>query len=341
MHVATLPRMRALAWSGETLYASRGYTLLSAKIENQSIRWQEVGRYDPPIWRNLTASMPLTFRLVRDGFHALSVLPSGALIATVPGAIITLAPGDAKFHVTHRVKRGMRPLHICSTPAGPVFFGEYFDNREREEVHIYASGDHGETWGIAHTFPKGAIRHVHNIVYDAWDECLWILTGDNGPECRIMRASCDLKHIETVMEGNQQARSVALVPTKNGVYFSSDTPSESNHVYFLDQSGKLSVLADLPSSSIYGCRVGEAVFFSTMVEPSAVNHETDACLYGAFDGISWRREMSWQKDAWHFRLFQYGNVLLPNGENGTNFLAISTVAVKAGDLQTSVWKIVR
>src|SRR5271165_2555565 len=86
-HVADFARLRALAWSGNKLYAARGYTLVSARIDNGPIEWHEVASYDPPWWRNLTGSTPLTFRLVRDGFHALAFLPSGSLVAAVPGAI--------------------------------------------------------------------------------------------------------------------------------------------------------------------------------------------------------------------------------------------------------------
>ena len=106
-----------------------------------------------------------------------------------------------------------------------------------DEVHIYASTDHGSTWEVAYTFPRGAVRHVHNIVYDEWANCLWVLTGDNGSECRILRVSCDFKNVDVVLSGNQQARAVALVPTPDGLYFSSDTPLESNHVYRLEREG--------------------------------------------------------------------------------------------------------
>jgi hypothetical protein len=339
--VASYPRLRALAWAGDVLYASRGYSLLSTTVGARPIAWREVARYKPPWWRNLTASTSLTFRLVRDGFHALTRLSSGAMVAAVPGAIVTLPPGGTEFQATHKILRGTRPLHICAVPDGTVYFGEYFDNAERDEVHIYASMDHGMTWQVAHTFPESAIRHVHNIVYDRWANCLWILTGDNGDECRVLRASCDLKNIETVLTGNQQARAVAAVPTAEGLYFPSDTPSEANHLYCLDRRQKLHVLADIPSSSIYGCRVSDALFFSTMVEPSEVNHEDSSWLYGSLGGATWTRQLSWKKDRWPFGLFQYGNALLPDGENSTGFLAVSTVAVTPGDLETSVWRVVR
>jgi hypothetical protein len=230
-------------------------------------------------------------------------------------------------------------LHIAVSPCDHVFWGEYFDNPKRDQVHIYASTDRGATWHVAYTFPRNSIRHVHNIVYDQWENCFWVLTGDNGPECRILRAACDFSKVEAVLSGNQQARAVAFIPTAEGLYFSSDTPFETNHVYRLDRRGNLAALTSLSSSSIYGCRVGDAIFFSTMVEPSAFNLEQSVWVYGSPDGNRWQRLLSWKKDRWPMGLFQYGNALLPDGQNTSALLAVSTVAIKSGDLQTSVWHI--
>src|SRR5437016_5621187 len=232
--VATFPRMRALAWHDDALYASRGYNLLRVRIKSGNIEWLRVGRYRPAWWRNLSSSARLSHRLFRDGFHALAVLPTGHIVAAVPGAIIRLAPGDSEFVVCHRVARGTRPLHITATPEGHLFWGEYFDNPNRDEVRVYASSDQGATWHVAYILARGAIRHVHNIVYDEWENCLWILTGDNGAECRILRAACDFSTVDVALSGNQQARAVAIVPTPEALYFSSDTPLEANRVYRLD-----------------------------------------------------------------------------------------------------------
>ncbi len=195
------------------------------------------------------------------------------------------------------------------------------------------------TWEVAYTFPRGAIRHVHNIVYDEWENCLWVLTGDNGSECRILRVSCDFKTVDTVFSGNQQARAVALVPTPDALYFSSDTPLESNHLYRLDRRGTLTQLAPLSSSSIYGCRAGSGIFFSTMVEPSSVNRDRNVRLYGSCDGGDWRSLMQWRKDLWPMSLFQYGNAILPDGRNATDFLAVTTIAVERDDVTTSIWRV--
>jgi hypothetical protein len=343
VRVARFAGLRALAWADDSLYASRGYKLLRARISGEvsaaELRWDPIANFHPAWWRNLTSATRLSSRLFRDGFHAMAALPSAGIVAAVPGAIVSLSPGETEFRVTHRITRGTRPLHLTAVPGGTVFWGEYFDNAPRDEVHIYAGTDQGSRWQVAYTFPRGTIRHVHNIIYDPWEKCLWVLTGDYGHECRILHASCDFTQVDVVLEGNQQARSVALVPTQGGLYFSSDTPLEENYIYHLDRQGTLLELAPLSSSSIYGCRVGRDIFFSTMVEPSSANADRHVRIYCGRDGHHWRPLLAWQKDRWPLALFQYGNAFLPDGNNTTPFLAVTTVAVAAEDLVLSLYSI--
>jgi len=339
--VGRFPRMRALAWSGDWLYASRGYAVLRARM-TRVIEWERVGLFRPAAWRSISSCSQLGSRCFRDGFHALVALPSGHLIGAVPGAIVTLSPGEAEFRVSHRVTRGLRPLHIAAAPNGQVCWGEYFDNPRRDAVHIYASSDRGARWEVAYTLPRGAVRHVHNIVYDEWENCLWVLTGDQGRECRIIRASCDFRTADVVLSGNQQARCAALVATRDAVYFSTDSPLEQNHVYRLDRrNGEVRAVAELSGSSIYGCLVGDATFFSTMVEPSAINSSCDVELYGSRDGVDWQHLQRWKKDRWPIGLFQYGNAFLPDGQNTTALLATTAIAVERSDMETSIWQVSR
>jgi len=276
---------------------------------------------------------------MRDGFHALVVLPSGELIAALPGVIATLRPGEREFRITYVLQRGTRPLNIAAAPDGRVFWGEYFDNLGRDAVHVYGSHDRGASWRVVYSFEKGAIRHVHNIVYDRWADCFWVLTGDVGSECRILRVSLDWTRIESVISGNQQARAVAAVPKEDGLYFASDTPLEQNYIYRLDRKASLARLAEIHASVLCGCTVGDAVFFTTMVEPSAVNLDRAVSVYGSARGSDWARSESWRKDWWPTTLFQYGNAFLATGNNSTNLLAITTVAVEGCDMEGSVWRV--
>ena len=348
--------IRVLAWDGDVLYGCRGYQIVRLRVGDDA-HWETVARFRPAWWRNLTSRCALSYRLVRDGFHALAI-PSDqtnndqtldgqtngqTMVGAVPGALVTRTPDTDEFHVTHQVQRGKRPLHVTAVPSGSIYWGEYFDNRERAEVHIYVSTDRGCTWQIAYTFPAGSIRHVHNIVYDRWGDCLWILTGDEGAECKVLRASCDLRSVEVVLAGNQQARAVAAIPTQSGLYLSTDTPFEKNHVYRLDRAGNVEQVGDLASSSIFGCRVscrvGEAVFFSTMIEPSAVNTSREVQIVGSRDGTNWQVMARWKKDNLPMRYFQYGNAFLPDGDNSTNYLAATTIAVEPDDLVTTLWEV--
>ena len=337
---ATFPNLRALLWDGDLLYGSRGYGLYCARMTAAQIEWRRVANYAPEWWRDVTSRFALTSRLLRDGFHALAVLPRGDLVAAVPGAIVRLPAGETEFRVPHRLTRGTRPLHIASTPNGQLFWGEYFDNSERSEVHIYGSQDGGLSWQVAHTFGTRTVRHIHNIVYDKWADCLWIFTGDYGSECKIMRAPADFSFCEEVMSGSQQIRAVAAVIMPEGLYFASDTPLEQNYIYLLDRSGQLHRQSDIPSSSIYGCKNRSGIFFSTMVEPSAINRSKSVTLVGSEDRVAWQQLADWSKDRWSMRLFQYGNAFLPDGENTTDFISVSTIAVQGADLQTSIYRTV-
>jgi hypothetical protein len=359
--IAAWRGIRVLAWDGDVLYGCREYEIVRLRIcaeIGDGAAWEPVARFRPAWWRNLTSRSALTYRLVRDGFHALAIVGGkndSTMVGAVPGAIVTRTPESAEFQVTHRIRRGTRPLHVTSVPSGTIYWGEYFDNPERAEVHIYASTDHGRTWQVVYTFPAGSIRHIHNIVYDRWGDCLWILTGDEGAECKVLRASCDPlsvelsaeRAVEVVLSGNQQTRAVAAVPTQNGLYLSTDTPFETNHVYWLDyrsdRTGNVQCVGDLAGSSIYGCRAGNALFFSTMIEPSAVNTVRDVHIVGSRvgskDGTNWQVLARWKKDGLPMRYFQYGNAFLPDGENTTPYLAATTIAVETDDLVTTLWEV--
>src|SRR4029077_2551503 len=157
--VAAWRGIRVLAWHGDILYGCRGYQIVRLRvgpeIDNRA-EWETVARFRPVWWRNLTSRTALSYRLVRDGFHALAILGGSpddqTMVGVVPGALVTRTPGTEGFQVTHQVQRGTRPLHVTAVPSGKIYWGEYFDNRDRAEVHIYVSADRGRTWQIAYTF---------------------------------------------------------------------------------------------------------------------------------------------------------------------------------------------
>src|SRR5262250_459552 len=100
--------IRVLCWHDNFLYACRRYEVM--RMRAGELEWRAVAHFCPPWWRNASSKNKLSYRLFRDGFHALAILPDGTLVATVPGAIVTCPAGMSEFAVTHRIIRGTRPL---------------------------------------------------------------------------------------------------------------------------------------------------------------------------------------------------------------------------------------
>ena len=230
-------------------------------------------------------------------------------------------------------------MALAVSPEGVIYWGEYFDNSERAEVHVYASTDGGHAWDVAYTFPQGNIRHVHSITYDPYRDHLWMCTGDYGAECRIMRVSNDWRVVETVLEGSQQSRTVRPIPAPDGLYFATDSELEQNYICRLGDDGSLEQLHPINGPGMWSCQAGAGFFFSSDVEPSKVNLDPFATVYGSRDGNTWSRLVAWRKDPWHKLLFQYGNIMLPRGINDSDILAATGMAVRSEDDVMHVWRV--
>jgi hypothetical protein len=333
--VHTFSRLRVLAWQGNLLLASHAYTLLSADMSDSVPQWRIVAQYRPVWWRNLTASGRLTHRVFGDGFQALAALPSGHLIGSVPDGIISLAPGDTEFHVTHQLHGYRPPRSVIATREGQVFWNGHRECSGNRQSCIYVTPDQGLTWEIAHVFPKG-VTDIRGLVHDGWDNCLWILAEEESQNCRVFRASLDFQAVEVAISGSE-ARMATCLPARDAIYFGSHDPAGSNHVFRLRRNGSLIKVATLETPSVSACQVGASLFFSTRHSPTS----RDGCsirVYRSPDGEKWEQFLKWKKDFWP-EAFQSGHAFLPGGNNSTDLLAVSTVAVCGLDLATTLWRI--
>ena len=334
--VHTFSRLRVLAWQGNALLASHAYTLLSAEMGDSAPQWHIVAPFRPAWWRNLTASARLTYRLCGDGFQALAALPTGHLIASVPEGIISLAPGDTEFHLTHQIECGRPPRSIVATRDGQIFWSGHQQTSGRRESCIYMSPDRGLTWEVAHAFPVGIIG-IRGLVHDDWDNCLWVLADEESQNCRVFRASLDFRVVEVAVSGSE-ARMATCFPTRDAIYFGSDDPAGSNHLFRLRRNGSLIKVAEIDGPSGSACRVGTSMFFSTLPKPNNSRDDHKVKIYRSPDGDNWEEFLGWTKDFWP-DVFQNGCAFLPDGNNSTDLLAVSTVAVSGLDLHTTLWRI--
>jgi hypothetical protein len=323
------------------VWASQGYDIFVSEDMGQTFQ--------------LRATCPASFsrrclsrwrpaaRGLRAGILSLLPLPDENLLVVVRGRILHYDSSSERFVPV--LERPGRTMKVTGTSDGLVYAGEYFYNAEREPVHIYVSRDQGRTWSVAYTFPARSIRHVHAITNDPLRQGLLVLTGDLDHESKVLFTSDGFKTLQVLTGGGQGSRAVGIVPMANGFYLPTDTPFEQNYVQFLSKDGSLERRCPIAGSCLATCQVGDWAFFGTAVEPSPVNRDSCAALYGTSDGVEWRVIARWPVDMWsgptriQAVLFQMARVVLPSGENRTGYLFATTIGVRGADGILHRWEV--
>ncbi|MEO6327096.1 MAG: hypothetical protein ABIT01_05995 [Thermoanaerobaculia bacterium] len=290
-----------------TIYASRGYRVF--RSEDRGASWTPDGTIPEAGWKRLASSSRLGSRLMRRQILALTVLADGARIAVGREGIYRAGPASDRFELTFRVVRGSRPLNLAVDDQGNVLFGEYGE-LGGEEVKIYVSSDGGRTFQAGFAFPRGAIRHVHNVIPDG--DQTWVLCGDSDEQAGIAALSGGFRNLDWLRRGDQSARAVGLLVSAEALTYGTDSDRERNFIVRLEkESGRLTRLLEVEGSSLYATSFGALQLIATTVEPNPRCPSPIASLYGSLDGERWERLRSFRKDAWHPTLFQFGTIVLP------------------------------
>lgn len=310
--------------------ASRGSSLYQRAAGSSQWTLHLRGALLDPV--RLVEASRLWRRLFRSDVVSACAATDEATVCVGRKQILRAAPGTRVLHRVFRVVRGTRPLSIAATRTS-LFWGEYFDNPKRDAVTIFGSRDGGATWFPAHTFSAGSIRHVHRVIYDGGRNRVWVLTGDSDQESKILWTDDEFASLNVATEGSQRSRAVAAVPVPGGLVFGTDDPQGRNWIRLLQDDGTIVDLAELEGPSFYAARAGEFVLVSTAVEPSTVNLSGAATLMiaRASDLRDWRLLLSLRKDSLPMKLFQYGNIVLPEGPGDGTSAWASGVSLEGGD----------
>lgn len=254
----------------------------------------------------------LTRRLLRAEVTNLYMLSNGDRLAIAKKGIFRCESGGKTFTKCFCVPRGSRPMNLCVTPDGQLYFGEYFANMEKRAVHIYHSGDSGKNWNIVYTFEDGTINHVHGLFWDPYTKSIWVATGDREDECIIANTCDGFKTLNIILRGNQEYRATNLLFYKDFIVYATDSQYIVNEIRKIDrQTLKIEMLQQIQGSGIYGGQCGDYGYISASVEPSEVNKDQSTHLWFSDDGVFWRELYSAKKDSWNGMLFQFGSILFP------------------------------
>lgn len=256
---------------------------------------------------------------------------------------------------------GIRALNIISINEvtgfdDMVVFGGYLSNINKEEVSIYKRVD-CRHWEPIYTFKQGVVNHIHNLIPDQKNGCVWILSGDFDNAAAIWKATNNFRIVEPVVSGTQNSRSCVAFPVDRGLLYATDTPFYLNSICLLEKvnnTWKSTKIMDIAGSCIYGCRIGENFVFSTTVEPDGRDTGISSLFkFKRGKGISdcyahlyigtlekgFQEIYKVKKDIWFPVLFQFGTLKFPAGINRTKELLAEHVATKNYSGKTVVIKI--
>ena len=347
--IRAIKGVRPLFFRGDTLYCARYNRILAT--QDLGATFTELGALDVGGRFKPVADMSaLARRVLRMAVYRLRIADNGNIVCIFKGGLYLIAPGETRGRCVLPITRGSRPVSLAARPGGLIVFGEYFSNPERGPIDIVGSDDCGATWKTVYRFPAGAIRHVHGLAYDAFDDCFWIATGDYGDEARLLRADPQFQNVETVLCGGQINRFYSIVATADAVFVANDSPNADNYIRRFDKrSGETRNLARIENSSFYSCMVGDTYVCSTNAEPpepsvertwSAPNDFSASYVWMSPAAGEARRAMRFPADVWHKigrapflppGLFQYPRVFFPEGDNPSGKLVCYATGLKGVD----------
>ena len=345
-------------WREEIILFKRGVIY---RLDNNSRKIIKYGDLTKSLKEIFLSTNSYLNRLLRLGVRTSYISKSGILFAYIGSTLFEYNMLNKTLdNVTYFNNRSLYITEVNNIEGFQdcIVFGEYFNNPEKKEVKIFSKSVDTE-WKTTYAFLEGEINHIHNIIPDKYEKCLWILTGDFGNSSAIWKVEENFKKVECVLRGKQIFRSCIGFPTREGLIYATDTPFSKNSVRLLyknnaDDNYYSKHIQDINGSCIYGCRYNDKLYFSTVVESNGVYKNRFHALlsrckgdgikdYKSYlykeDGRKFKIVYSSEKDALPFVPFQFGSIQFPAVDFHFDVLPLYHVASKKYDLSTLLLKI--
>lgn len=318
-------RGRALYTEENRIWVAQGMTFFAVDYTGKRVTPKyRVGKGS----KKLLGTFRISRQLLRQGIHHLIPLPNGDIFVTAKKVSYVVGK-DGSVKSTFSGYLGNKPGHqgVCVTPNGTIFFGEYTLNMQREnDTHLYRSVDGGRNFRVVLTLKKNDIRHIHFVKYDPYEKCIWLGTGDEDRENKLMRSYDNGDTWETVGEGSQDWRAIGVCFDKHYLTWGTDAGSvpDQNHIIRMDRkTNKISIIADA-EGPCHGCGSFKdgRVFISTGVEGGENEKDRYARLKIIKNGKV-RDVMKYKKDIFPL-ILQYGVIRFPLGTENTDRIIYTT-----------------
>jgi hypothetical protein len=182
-----------------------------------------------------------------------------------------------------------------------------------------------------------------------------VLTGDFEKSAGIWQVFDDFRRVSCVVGGEQKFRSCVAFALEEGLLYATDSQFETNNIRLLkvdEPSVKSIPLFSINGPSIYGTNIRDNFVFTTATEPEVglkvsmkdiVSRElapgivaNSSFVYLVTPKLDIFQLFSKGKDYWPYYLAQFGNILVPSGNNPSEYLVTYSVANKKNDQSTEI-----
>ena len=310
---------------GEKLYQT-------TSLEQPSLEY--LGAFPTPSWRRHCSTLRPIQRMLRGFFYNVVPIANNEIFLSYGRDIGIYRDGNIRL--LNGLVRKCRILRsACAKDAnGDIYFGEYFNNPDRESLNIYKYDVRSSRLNVVYQFSPGAVRHIHAIYFDPFDNCLWCLTGDLPGECRILRSFDGFSTLEDVGQGDETWRAVSLLFTKEAIYYGMDAEYQKNHVYRWDRKTQKRLdLGQVDGPIYYSTKCESNLFFGVTAEKCPSQLSQAATLWCIEDGHSLFKIKSYEKDFYNYRYFMNGTIHFPQGRHSDEIL-FNGVGLKGADNRT-------
>lgn len=329
-----IKRFVTLYISNDYWIIARGYHLYYYYLEQR--RFAYFSKLED--WKNGSWSQfQLTKRLFRAEITHLYHFQNDTLMCIAKKGIFRYNKDSKLFEKCCDIEKGSRPMNLCQSKDGNIYYGEYCSNALRHPMRIFCSKDNGDTWEVAYTFDEGEINHIHGIFNDPYTDRLWVATGDDDVACIFGYTEDGFKTFVKKYEGSQQYRVCVPLFTEKEIIYATDSQYEQNYIRSIDrETGEVKNLQAIQGSGIYAVQNGNLMMVSTTVEPSKVNLDQRSHLWYSFDGHNWKELISFKKDCLPKTYFQFGSIRFPYYESESDYAVFTGRAIRGLDGKTMI-----
>jgi hypothetical protein len=328
-------------------------------IDVNGLKLEEVFRFESGLLTFLSSFSSLLRRLFRKDIRLAINLDEDNLLIVKDKKLYCLDTKKKVIKSRLPLPSGSRPLNVTKIESllgfsDGVYFGEYFSNPHKLGVRIFKYSIKN-TLELVYEFPLGTMNHIHNIVVDKYRNCLWLLAGDIDDGAAIYQIKDNFKSIVRVVYGHQHFRSCVLFPLKEGLLYATDSQYEPNSIRLLKETDKdlwvSEHIFNINGPCVFGTKIDDNYLFSTSVEglnngnmlkqfirnkrgPGIDKNQSEIISGNLKSGF--KSIYTNGKDIFPFVLFQFGNILFPNGDNESEKLIFTNIALKENDFSTII-----